>query len=177
MREGTMSALSRRGFIVLTGGAAASGLSACATTSSPRPHGPSDPLAELPAAEAAAQIRAGILSAERYGGALTAPTPACQPVTTAYISSSADALRAAARAADQARARNRRLGALHGVPLAVKDNINTRGVPTSGGTRALAGNQTPADAPVWARLRAAGALIARQTSLHNLPFAITNTTP
>src|SRR5262249_38233668 len=119
MREGTMSALSRRGFIVLTGGAAASGLSACATTSSPRPHGPSDPLAELRAPKGAAKLAAGGASGKPYGEVLTARTPACQPVTNAYISFSADALRAAARAADQARARNRRLGALHGVPLAV----------------------------------------------------------
>jgi mandelamide amidase len=169
-----MSDLSRRGFLVVSGGAAAAGVSGCAMTPPPPLPPPAGPIVELSASEAAAQIKAGGLTAERYAEALIARTAACQPTTNAYVTFNADALRAAARAADQARARNRPLGPLHGVPLVLKDNINTRGVPTSGGTRALAKNVPRQDAPVWARLARAGALLAGKAGMHELAFGITN---
>jgi amidase len=72
-------------------------------------------------------------------------------------------------ALDQARAldRMRRArGPLFGVPILVKDNIETAGpLPTTAGSLALAGNVTNRDAPLVARLRAAGAVILGKTNL------------
>jgi len=64
----------------------------------------------------------------------------------AFISLEADRLRAAARAADQRRQRGERLGPLHGVPLALKDNIDTADFPTTGGTPARPRHGGAADA-------------------------------
>ncbi len=171
-----MEKIDRRRFITVAGGAAATaGLSACVTG----PVVPSPPplrghLLELTAAGAAARIAAGEISAERYAEALTAHTLNCQRVTNAYITFDVEQLRAAARAADQARAANRPLGPLHGVPLCVKDNVDTVALPTSGGTRALARNRPPRNAPVWQKLNDAGALLAGKVSMHELAFGITN---
>ncbi len=72
---------------------------------------------------------------------------------------------AEARAADAARAGGRRLGPLAGIPVLIKDNIETTGMPTTAGSLALAANDTNRDAPLVARLRAAGALILGKTNL------------
>jgi amidase len=72
-------------------------------------------------------------------------------------------------ALDQARAldRNRRArGPLFGMPILIKDNIETAGpLPTTAGSLALADNVTDRDAPLVARLRAAGAVIVGKTNL------------
>jgi amidase len=72
-------------------------------------------------------------------------------------------------AVDQARAldRNRRArGPLHGMPILIKDNIETAGpLPTTAGSLALANNVTGRDAPLVARLRAAGAVIMGKANL------------
>jgi amidase len=56
-------------------------------------------------------------------------------------------------------------GPLHGVPFLLKDNIETRELPTTAGSAALADNRTGRDAPIAARLRAAGAVILGKTNL------------
>ncbi|MDQ2748590.1 MAG: amidase [Actinomycetota bacterium] len=71
--------------------------------------------------------------------------------------------RADARAADRARRRGDHRPLL-GIPVLVKDNIDTTGMPTTAGSLALAGS-TPPDAFIVGRLRAAGALILGKTNL------------
>lgn len=57
-------------------------------------------------------------------------------------------------------------GPLHGIPILLKDNIEALGpLPTTAGSLALAGNVTNRDAPLVARLRAAGAVILGKTNL------------
>ncbi len=72
-------------------------------------------------------------------------------------------------ALDQARALDRirrARGQLHGMPILIKDNIETAGpLPTTAGSLALAGNVTGRDAPLVARLRAAGAVILGKANL------------
>jgi len=68
---------------------------------------------------------------------------------------------AQARAADAAKLR----GVLQGLPILVKDNIETADMPTTAGSLALLGNDTKRDAPLVARLRAAGAVILGKTNL------------
>ncbi len=76
-----------------------------------------------------------------------------------------DAL-AAARALDAERKANKLRGPLHGIPIIVKDNIETRDpVATTAGSWALARSQRPADAPLVARLRTAGAIVLAKANL------------
>lgn len=90
----------------------------------------------------------------------------------AFVTLDAGLLRAAALASDRRRQAGP-AGVLEGLALAVKDNIDTADLPTTGGTPGLTG-PAPADAPPLARLRAAGALVAGKTNLHELAFGITS---
>ena len=72
---------------------------------------------------------------------------------------------------DEERSRGHLRGLLHGIPVVVKDNINTAELPTSGGCLALKNLQTPKDAFVVARLRAAGAIVLGKTNLHELAYS------
>jgi aspartyl-tRNA(Asn)/glutamyl-tRNA(Gln) amidotransferase subunit A len=76
-----------------------------------------------------------------------------------------DDARAAADALDAAVARGDDPGPLTGVPVALKDNLCTRGVPTTCSSRILAGWRPPYDATVVTRLREAGAVIVGKTNL------------
>jgi amidase len=71
-----------------------------------------------------------------------------------------------AQALDAERKAGHTRGPLHGIPILVKDNIETADLmPTTAGSLALAGNVTHRDAPLVARLRAAGAIILGKTNL------------
>lgn len=63
---------------------------------------------------------------------------------------------------------------LVGVPLAVKDNLDTADFPTTGGTRALASSRPERDHLAVERLRAAGAVVVGKTNLHELALGITS---
>lgn len=86
------------------------------------------------------------------------------PTLRAVIATTPDAL-AQARASDARRKAGRLLGPLDGVPILVKDNIETRELATTAGSLALQHNRTGRDAPVIAALRKAGAVILGKTNL------------
>lgn len=95
----------------------------------------------------------------------------------AYILSRGQDALADATRLDGQRAAGRPLGPLHGVPLAVKDNLFTAGTVTSNGT-ALLGKFVPEhDATVVRLLRSAGALVLGKTNLHECSFGITSNNP
>jgi len=73
--------------------------------------------------------------------------------------------RAQARALDARLAAGDWAGPLHGIPVLLKDNVETRDQPTTAGSLALADNATGRDAPLVARLRAAGAVILGKANL------------
>jgi len=73
--------------------------------------------------------------------------------------------RARAREADAALARGVCWGPLHGVPMTIKDALETRGLRTTGGFPPLADHVPAADAPVVARLRSAGAVLIGKTNV------------
>jgi aspartyl-tRNA(Asn)/glutamyl-tRNA(Gln) amidotransferase subunit A len=73
--------------------------------------------------------------------------------------------RAAAEAADQRAAGGQRLSALDGVPLALKDNFVTEGVPTTAGSKILQGWIPPYDGDASRRLKACGAVVVGKTNL------------
>ena len=129
-------------------------------------------LVEMTAAQAIAGMRDGEIAAEEFAAALIERAGALAELN-AFIHFDADAALEAARAADKLRASGAELGPLHGLPLALKDNIDTAQFPTTGGTPGLLGNQPKADAPVFARLRAAGAYCFAKANLHELAYGIT----
>lgn len=86
----------------------------------------------------------------------------------AYTSFDRTALMAQAKEADVARNLGDIRGPLHGVPLILKDNINTTALPTSGGTPGLRGNKPGSNAPIAALLFEAGALLAGKANMHEL---------
>lgn len=69
------------------------------------------------------------------------------------------------------------LGPLAGVPVGVKDLMPVRGHPMTAGTKAIEARVQDHDAPVIARLRAAGALILGTTNLHELAFGVNSANP
>lgn len=168
-----MTRQTRREFLTTAGAAATGAATLTAGMIAPAAAREKNPV-DMTAAEAAREIRSGSITAESYAETLIAKTRVCEPKLNAYITFDGNQLLAAARAADVARKAGRDLGPLAGVPLALKDNIDTAGVPTTGGTAALKTNKPPADAPVWAKLKAAGALLAGKANMHELAFGITN---
>lgn len=86
------------------------------------------------------------------------------PMLRSVIAVTPDAI-AQARASDARRRAGRLLGPLDGIPVLIKDNIETRELPTTAGSLALKDNRTGRDAPLVALLRAQGAVILGKTNL------------
>ncbi len=130
-------------------------------------------LTALTISEAAGVMRRGEISAEAYAEALLAKT-AQGAGLNAFIHHDPAQVRADARAADAARSRAARLGVLHGVPLALKDNLDTAAMATTGGTPGLRGHRPARNAQVVQKLLDAGAIVLGKTNLHELAYGITN---
>src|SRR4029453_8450563 len=73
-----------------------------------------------------------------------------------------------AEALDRERAAGKLRGPLHGIPIALKDNIHTTDLPTTGGALAFAAYRPPYDATLTKNLRDAGAIIIAKTGLTEL---------
>lgn len=114
----------------------------------------------VPAFAQPAPIRIGV--AEANTAAAIARIQSFNPRLNAVIAIDPAAM-AQARALDQGSARR---GPLHGLPILLKDNIDMAGtLPTTAGSLALKDNVTGRDAPLAARLRAAGAVMLGKTNL------------
>ena len=111
----------------------------------------------LGVAALARALTARELSSTEVVGALLARVEA-HAALGAFLHVDADGALAAARASDERRARGEPLGPLAGVPIAHKDIFATEGMPTTAGSKMLAGYASPFDATVVARLKAAGAI-------------------
>src|SRR5947209_9525104 len=130
-------------------------------------------LLHLTATEAVRHISEGSLSAETYARALLAQAERLS-FLDAIISIDPEAVLEAARLVDVSRRRGRTLGPLAGLPLLVKDNIDTKALPTTAGTPGLLANRPRADAPLLNRLFGAGALLFAKANMHELAFGITS---
>ena len=115
----------------------------------------------LEAGEQAAGIAARRISAQALMRATLERIEEANGALNAVVS-----LRDAQELMDEARAADERLvqGVLHGLPLAIKDLADARGLPTSQGSPAFAGRIAQSDAPHVARLRAAGAIVIGKTN-------------
>ena len=130
-------------------------------------------LLELSAVDVVAKLKNGELTAERYAAAIL---ERCQQGNklNAFITLPRDQVMEAARAADRLRLSGAKLGALHGLPVPVKDSLNTKDMPTTGGTPALRNFRPKEDAPIVRALLGAGAIILGKTNLHELSFGWTS---
>ncbi|MEO8188212.1 MAG: indoleacetamide hydrolase [Burkholderiaceae bacterium] len=134
---------------------------------------PADQLA-LTSSEAVGAIRSGRLSAESYVTTLLARAEALKDLNALITLNKAGAL-AAARNVDAMRKSGSALPPLAGLPIVVKDNINTRDLPTTGGTPALRSVQPKTNAPSLQKLIDAGAIVLGKANMHELAFGITST--
>src|SRR6202165_1333650 len=124
---------------------------------------PEPSIAELQARMASGQVTAETL-VQHYLQRINALNQQ-GPALHAVISINPDAL-AQAHALDQERREHGARGPLHGIPVLLKDNIESADrMPTTAGSLALVDNFAIADAPVAAALRAAGAIILGKTNL------------
>lgn len=127
--------------------------------------------ADMTLTQARAALAAKTMSAAEYAQALINVQQA-QTAVNAWVSQDSDALLAAARACDSGGWCQQADKALAGIPIALKDNIDTLSLSTSGGTPALKDAQPLHNAPVAQSLFDAGALLAGKTNMHELAFGI-----
>jgi Asp-tRNA(Asn)/Glu-tRNA(Gln) amidotransferase A subunit family amidase len=105
--------------------------------------------------------------------ATLAAVEAAQPRYNAFVTIDADGARAAAQRARDELGRGVDRGPLHGVPVAVKDILDTAGLRTTMGSRHFAGHVPDRDAAVVTRLRAAGAVIVGKTTTQEFAYGPT----
>jgi aspartyl-tRNA(Asn)/glutamyl-tRNA(Gln) amidotransferase subunit A len=122
-------------------------------------------LTRMTAAELGAKIRAGEVSAEEATRAHLDRIGEVDERVHAFLHVDADGAVNDARAIDERRAAGERLGPLAGVPVAVKDVIATRGVPTTCASKILEGWRPPYDATLVGRMRAAGLVMLGKTNM------------
>ncbi len=166
--------LSRRRFIQAASAAAAAGAAGCRSrglTTAPALN--SAELVELSAVDAVAALARDDVTAERYASALLAQCERGKPLN-AFITLERERVLEAARAADRRRSSGAKLGPLHGLPIPVKDSVNTKDFPTTAGTPALRNFRPKEDAPIVRALVDAGAIVLGKTNLHELSFGWTS---
>jgi Asp-tRNA(Asn)/Glu-tRNA(Gln) amidotransferase A subunit family amidase len=117
----------------------------------------------LSASEAARLIRDGIISSVQLVESCLARIREVDPGVQAWAFLDPDYALAQARAADERRLSGQPIGALHGVPVAIKDIFDTADFPTEYGSPIYAGHTPSRDATVVSLLRSAGAVILGKT--------------
>ncbi|HSN57056.1 MAG TPA: amidase family protein, partial [Candidatus Sulfomarinibacteraceae bacterium] len=123
------------------------------------------PVAEASVAELQALMASGAATSESITRAYLERIERLDGLLNAVIATNPDALEQA-RALDEERSRGELRGPLHGIPVLLKDNIESRDpMATTAGSLALAGNVTGRDAFFVARLREAGVVILGKTNL------------
>ncbi len=121
--------------------------------------------ADLTVAEAAVLMATGEVSSLEITNAVIDRASVTESHLHAYLTLDQDAAREAARAADAARADGNVSGPLHGIPIALKDNMTTRGTETTAGSKILSAYVPPYDATVVKRLQDRYAVVLGKTNL------------
>jgi aspartyl-tRNA(Asn)/glutamyl-tRNA(Gln) amidotransferase subunit A len=134
-------------------------------------------LLNLTLAEAARLVRQREVSPVHLVEACIAQAQAHDPLLRAFITLLPEQALQQARAAEAAMTKGAALGPLHGVPIALKDNIATAGSRTTAGSRILADWIPREDATVTARLRQAGAIVLGKLNMHEFAWGGTSDNP
>src|SRR5262249_36357333 len=130
-----------------------------------------------PLCEQVALLRARRLSSRDLVERCVARSAAVNPRLNAVVASRADLALAEADACDAARSRGEPLAPLAGVPITLKDSIDTAGTVTTWGTPGRRGFVPARDAAVAARLRAAGAILLGKTNTPELTMSYETDNP
>jgi len=131
----------------------------------------------LSIAEATKLLRRKSLSPVELVDAALGRIERLNPSLNSFITVVADRARREARAAEREIARGGSKGPLHGVPVSLKDNIWTRGIRTTAGSKILSSFVPRKDSDVGARLARAGAILVGKTNLHEFAYGITSNNP
>ncbi len=131
-----------------------------------------DELLFAPIAEIARRYRSGALSPVEVTERTLARIAALNPTLNAFITVTADLAVAAARQAEAELRAGADRGLLHGIPVALKDLVDTAGVRTTCGSRILASNVPERDAPIVQKLRDAGAVLVGKTNMLEFAYGI-----
>lgn len=129
-------------------------------------------LTDLTAVDAVTAMRNGDIKAEDYARALLDRVKSLENLN-AFRALDREMVLQAARAADKRRGTGARLGALHGLPIPVKDSVNTKALPTTNGTPALRNFRPKDDAAILKPLFAQGGILMGKTSIHELSYGHT----
>ena len=127
-------------------------------------------LADLTASELAPKLAKGDVLASELVEACLKRIEERDPEVEAWAFLNPDFARAQAKSADEHRASGRPIGPLHGLPVGIKDIIDTKGVPTENGTPLDAGRRPGDDAAVVSKLREAGAIVMGKTVTTELAY-------
>jgi Asp-tRNA(Asn)/Glu-tRNA(Gln) amidotransferase A subunit family amidase len=127
-------------------------------------------LVELTAAEAAGKIARGDISSEEYIRAVIRQVNSVEDKVQAFIHFDPEHALAQAKERDAHRANGNTLGPLHGLPVGIKDCIDTSDYPTENGSALFAGRRPHKDATVVTKLRATGAVIFGKTVTTEFAF-------
>ncbi|MET0677981.1 MAG: amidase family protein [Bradyrhizobium sp.] len=135
-----------------------------------KPRTPRGPVWQWTALQTAAAIRSGAISSVEVVEAHIARMGEVNPKLNAVVVDlSEDALKAA-KAADKALAKKGEPGALHGVPITIKENVDYEGRPNPNGVAAQMNIIAPSDAPVVRNLKKAGAIVLGLTNTPEFSF-------
>jgi len=134
-------------------------------------------LLNLTLTEAARLVRGRAVSPVELVDASLARIDATDARLHALIRVFAEQARAVAKAMEIMARAGHVLGPLHGVPIALKDNIAVQGFPTTAGSRILADALSEQDATVAARLRQAGAIFIGKLNMHEFAWGGTSANP
>jgi aspartyl-tRNA(Asn)/glutamyl-tRNA(Gln) amidotransferase subunit A len=121
-------------------------------------------LCDLPAHELTRRLRAGEVSASDIAESCLARVDAVDERVGAFLTVTADLAREQAMAVDERLRAGEDLGAVAGIPLALKDVLATQGVTSTCGSRILHNYVPPYDATPWRRLRKNGAVLVGKTN-------------
>lgn len=149
-------------------GSRASARKPVAKTAKPRP--PKGPVWHWTALQTAAAIRFGAISSVEVVEAHIARMHEVNPKLNAVVVDLSDDALKAAKAADKALTKRAEPGALHGVPITIKENVDYEGRPNPNGVAAQMSIIAPSDSPVVRNLKKAGAIVLGLTNTPEFSF-------
>ena len=127
-------------------------------------------LTSLTLSEASALLASRAVSTVELTQACLDRIEKLNPALNAFITVMGDQALAVARQRDEELRRGKSLGPLHGIPIAVKDNIDTAGVRTTAASELFKDRVPSEDAEAVRRLREAGAIVLGKTNLHEFAY-------